>query len=43
VLGLVRPHLTAREWAKLGAAIGPMPLDGDESTAAAPSKELAAA
>ena len=43
VLGLVKPHLTAREWAKLGAAIGPMPLDGDESTAAAPVKELAAA
>ncbi len=43
VLDLVKPHLTAREWAKLGAAIGPMPLDGDESTAAAPVKELAAA
>lgn len=33
VLGLVRPHLTAREWSKLGAAIGPMPMAGDESMA----------
>jgi hypothetical protein len=43
VLGLVKPHLTEREWAKLGAAIGPMPLDGDESMAAAPATGLAVA
>jgi len=43
VLGLVRPHLTEREWAKLGAAIGPMPLDGEESMAAVAAEELAAA
>lgn len=43
VLGLVRPHLTEREWAKLGAAIGPMPLDREESMATAPEEELAAA
>ena len=33
VLGLIRPHLSTRDWAKLGAAIGPMPLAGDESMA----------
>ena len=27
MLGLVRPHLDAHDWAKLGAAIGPMPQD----------------
>jgi len=25
VLAMIRPHLNARDWAKLGAAIGPMP------------------
>ncbi len=43
VLDLVKPHLTAREWAKLDAAIGRMPPERDASTAAAPAKELAAA
>jgi hypothetical protein len=42
VLGLVRPWLSAREWAKLGAALGPMPLGGDESMAA-PSRDALAA
>ncbi len=42
VLGLIKPHLTAREWAKLGAAIGPMPLECDESMAE-PAPALAAA
>lgn len=40
-LELVRPHLTAREWVKLGAAIGPMPMAGDESMADAPAPALA--
>ena len=31
VLEMIRPHLAARDWAKLGAAIGPMPSPGDES------------
>jgi hypothetical protein len=43
VLDLVKPHLTARDWAKLGAAIGRMPPDRDESSTAVPVKELAAA
>ncbi|HET9025679.1 MAG TPA: hemerythrin domain-containing protein, partial [Burkholderiaceae bacterium] len=43
VLELVKPYLTGREWAKLGAVIGPMPLGGDESMAAAPAEERAAA
>lgn len=43
VLGLVRPHLSERDWAKLGAAIGPMPLSGDESMAQRPATTLAAA
>ena len=43
VLGLVRPHLTDREWAKLGAAIGPMPLAGDESMAALAAPQFAPA
>lgn len=43
VLDLIKPHLTAREWAKLGAAIGRLPPDRDESMAALPVKELAAA
>jgi hypothetical protein len=42
VLGLIRPHLSEREWAKLGAAIGPMPLGG-EQPAALPAQELAVA
>ena len=42
VLGLVKPHLTEREWAKLGAAIGPLPLARDESMATAPESALAA-
>ena len=33
VLGLVKPHLTEREWAKLGAAIGPMPRESLTPTA----------
>jgi hypothetical protein len=41
VLGLIRPHLTGREWAKLGAAIGPMPMPGDESMADASAPGLA--
>ena len=43
VLGLVKRHLTARELAKLGAAIGTKPLEGDESTPKRRPKELAAA
>jgi hypothetical protein len=42
VLGLVKPHLTEREWAKLGAAIGPMPPARDESMALVPGNALAA-
>jgi len=29
VLELIRPHLSARDWARLGAAIGPMPSSVD--------------
>jgi len=43
VLGLVKPHLTDREWAKLGAAIGPMPLAGDESMAPLAAPQFAPA
>jgi hypothetical protein len=43
VLGLVRPHLTEREWAKLRSAIGPTRLEGEESMASTRAEELAAA
>jgi len=43
VLGLVKPHLTEREWAKLGAALGPMALSADESIVALPAPQFAAA
>jgi hypothetical protein len=43
VLGLVKPHLTEREWAKLGVALGSMPPVGDESMASTPARELVAA
>lgn len=42
-LALLKPHLSEREWAKLGAAIGPMPEPGDESMAQRPATEVVTA
>ena len=43
VLGLIQPHLTERERAKLRTALGSVPPAGDESMASKPARDLAAA
>ena len=43
VLDIVRPHLDARDWAKLGAAIGPMPQESSSPRAAPAEARVAQA
>jgi Hemerythrin HHE cation binding domain len=44
ILALVRPHLSARDWAKLEAALGPLPTATDAAARApAPAVEFSAA